>query len=52
LAFIKRAQSLGLSLQEICEILKVYDHGELPCGELKKRLEHELEEIDCQIKQL
>jgi len=52
LAFIKRTQSLGLSLQEIGEILQVYDHGELPCGELKKRLEHKLEEIDYRIKQL
>lgn len=52
LAFIKRAQSLGLSLQEIGEILKVYDRGELPCGELKKRLEHKREEIDRRINQL
>lgn len=52
LAFIKRAQSLGLSLQEIAEILKVYDQGQLPCGEIKKRLEDKLLEIDRRVKQL
>lgn len=52
LAFIKRAQSLGLSLEEIGEILKVYDQGELPCGEVKHKLEDKLLEIDHQIEQL
>lgn len=52
LAFIKRAQSLGLSLEEIGEILKVYDQGKLPCGELKEKLEDKLVEIDSQIEQL
>lgn len=48
LAFIKRAQSLGLSLQEIAEILQ----GQLPCGEIKKRLGNKLLEIDRRVKQL
>jgi len=52
LAFIKRSQSLGLSLQEIGEILEVYDHGELPCGQVKNKLEHKLLEVDQQIHQL
>lgn len=52
LAFIKRAQNLGLSLQEIGEILKVHDQGELPCGEAKEKLEDKLLQIDLQIKQL
>ncbi len=52
LAFIKRAQNLGLSLQEIAEILKVYDQGQLPCGEIKKRLEDKLLEIDRRVEQL
>jgi DNA-binding transcriptional MerR regulator len=52
LAFIKRAQSLGLSLEEIGEILQVYDRGEPPCGELKDKLEDKLLEIDRQIEQL
>ncbi len=52
LAFIKRSQSLGLRLQEIDQILEVYDHGELPCGEVKNKLEHKLLDVDRQIQQL
>ena len=52
LLFIKRAQNLGLSLEEIGEILKVYDQGKMPCGELKEKLEDKLLEIDRQIEQL
>ena len=49
LAFIKRAQSLGLSLDEIGEILAVHDAGELPCGTVKQRLQHKLEVLNEQI---
>ena len=52
LAFIKRAQNLGLSLQEIGGILKVYDQGELPCGEVKEKLEDKLVQTEQQIEQL
>lgn len=52
LLFIKRAQNLGLSLEEIGEILNVYDQGKMPCGELKEKLEEKLLEIDRQIEQL
>jgi DNA-binding transcriptional MerR regulator len=52
LAFIKRAQALGLSLKDIAELLMVYDQGELPCGEIKHKLEDKLLEIDRQIEQL
>jgi MerR family transcriptional regulator, copper efflux regulator len=49
LAFIKRTQSLGLSLQEIQEILNVHDQGQLPCGVVKHRLLSKLDEIQQQI---
>lgn len=52
IAFIKRAQSLGLSLSEIQQILEVYDSGELPCGTLKQHLLHKVEAIAEQIKEL
>lgn len=52
LAFIKRAQSLGLSLQEIHEILVVHDTGELPCGVAKETLEAKLTAITEQIQAL
>ncbi|MGB3204962.1 MAG: heavy metal-responsive transcriptional regulator [Crinalium sp.] len=52
LAFIKRAQSLGLSLNEIQEILNVHDSGQLPCGAVKEHLEAKLEAIALQIESL
>lgn len=52
LAFIKRSQSLGLSLEEIGAILAVSDAGELPCGTAKQHLLHKLEVITEQIKNL
>jgi len=52
LAFIKRAQNLGLSLEEIGNILQVYDQGQAPCGEIKEKLEEKVLQIDQQIDQL
>ncbi|MEH2371692.1 heavy metal-responsive transcriptional regulator [Nostoc sp.] len=52
LAFIKRAQNLGLSLEEIGNILQVYDQGQAPCGEIKDKLEDKVLQIDQQIDQL
>ncbi|MGD2183302.1 heavy metal-responsive transcriptional regulator [Lusitaniella coriacea] len=52
LAFIKRAQSLGLSLREIGDILAVHDRGELPCGTLKALLLQKLEALTEQIESL
>jgi len=46
LAFIKRAQNLGLSLEEIGNILQVYDQGQTPCGEIKEKLEEKVLQID------
>ena len=52
LAFIKRAQSLGLTLNEISSILTVHDDGRLPCGTVRKRLEAKLDDIQTQIEAL
>ncbi|MBN3946247.1 MAG: heavy metal-responsive transcriptional regulator [Nostoc sp. NMS7] len=52
LAFIKRAQNLGLSLEEIGNILQVYDQGQAPCGEIKDKLKDKVLQIDQQIDQL
>ncbi len=52
LAFIKRAQSLGLSLNEIQDILNVHDSGQLPCGAVKEHLEAKVEAISKQIESL
>jgi MerR family copper efflux transcriptional regulator len=52
LAFIKRAQHLGLSLEEIREILQVYDHGLPPCNEIQEKLQEKILQIDNQVNQL
>lgn len=52
LAFIKRAQALGLSLSEIQQILVVHDQGQLPCGEVRQHLESKVEAISQQIESL
>jgi MerR family transcriptional regulator, copper efflux regulator len=52
LAFIRRAQALGLHLSEVQQILTVHDHGELPCGEVKQHLEAKVVEVRQQIEAL
>ncbi|WP_413200809.1 heavy metal-responsive transcriptional regulator [Nostoc piscinale] len=52
LHFIKRAQSLGLTLSEIKEFLNVHDSGKLPCEHIKAKLEDKVKAIDEQIQQL
>ncbi len=52
LAFVKRAQTLGLSLAEIAQILGIHDDGNLPCGEVKHRLQTKLDSINAQIEAL
>lgn len=52
LAFIKRSQSLGLSLSQIKELLEIHDRGQLPCGEMKQLLQDKLAAIAQQIEAL
>ena len=52
LSFIKRAQSLGMSLAEIKEFLDIHDQGKLPCEHVKVRLEEKISAINQQIQQL
>ena len=52
LHFIKRAQSLGLSLLEIKEFLDVHDQGDLPCEHIKAKLQDKVAVIDKQIREL
>jgi MerR family transcriptional regulator, copper efflux regulator len=52
LHFIKRAQSLGLSLSEIKDFLSVHDQGDLPCDHIKARLQDKVIAINKQIQEL
>ncbi|MPZ69982.1 MAG: MerR family DNA-binding protein [Actinobacteria bacterium] len=50
--FIKGAQSLGLKLAEIKELLEIQDRGACPCGHTKTLVERHLGEIDAEMKRL
>ena len=52
LDFIKRSQRLGLSLQEIGDLLEIHDRGELPCAEVKQTLKIKIEAIERRIEEL
>ncbi|MBW4602251.1 MAG: heavy metal-responsive transcriptional regulator [Calothrix sp. FI2-JRJ7] len=52
LHFIKRAQSLGLTLSEIKDFLSVHDQGDLPCDHIKARLQDKVVVINKQIQEL
>jgi MerR family transcriptional regulator, copper efflux regulator len=52
LLFIKRLQMLGLSLQEVKDCLALFDRGELPCAELRVKLERHIKIIDQQIQEM
>ena len=50
--FIKKAQALGFTLEEIKKILDVRDRGEKPCNLVKDLLNHKIEQLELQIKQM
>lgn len=50
--FVKLAQSLGLSLDEISEVLAFRDRGEPPCGYVTQVIRDKAADIDRQIEQL
>ncbi len=52
LQFIKKAQALGLNLQEIKEVLELKDRRKAPCGRVAALAERRFEEIDRQIAEL
>ncbi|MEO0408047.1 MAG: heavy metal-responsive transcriptional regulator [Cyanobacteria bacterium P01_A01_bin.135] len=52
LSFIKRAQNLGLSLDEVRQVLGVHDQGQLPCRDVKDYLVEKLAAVQDQINEL
>ncbi len=52
LAFIKKAQTLGMALDDIKDILAIRENGQLPCRHVRSVLLHKLEALDHQIAQL
>lgn len=52
LRFIKTAQRLGLSLDEIKEIIAFRDRGERPCGYVASVLDRQVRSLDRRIKEM
>lgn len=50
--FIKQAQVLGFSLDEIRRILDVRDHGEQPCDLVQELLQSKIAQFEAQIQQM
>lgn len=51
-SFIRKAQALGLPLDEIKEVLRLAAHGACPCGRVQRVLEEKLAEIDHRLREL
>ena len=52
LAFIKRAQALGFSLDEIKRIIEDARKGESPCDEVREIVSRRLEELDERMREM
>ena len=52
LAFIRRGQSIGFSLDEILEIIKESAGGRSPCHEVRQMAHRKLAELDERLRQL
>jgi MerR family transcriptional regulator, copper efflux regulator len=52
LHFIRKAQAIGLSLEEVREILQIARSGNRPCERVKAILERHLQAIDERVKEL
>ncbi len=52
LAFIRRAQSVGLSLAEIADIIALRDTGMAPCRHVRALAESKVSDIDARIIEL
>lgn len=50
--FIKKAQTLGFTLEEIEQILAVRDRGEIPCGLVQSLLDDKIKQLQIQIEQM
>lgn len=49
LRFIRSAQTLGLTLEEIASVLAIRDGGEAPCRHIHGIVERHIEDVDRQI---
>jgi MerR family transcriptional regulator, copper efflux regulator len=52
LLFVRRAQSLGITLKEIKPLLNLASHGQQPCSHVKQLAKQHLNEVSQKIREL
>lgn len=52
LAFIKKAQTLGFSLEEIKKIIRDAQSGAVPCDEVREIMRRRLKDVDERVKEM
>ncbi|PZD71010.1 Mercuric resistance operon regulatory protein [Acaryochloris thomasi RCC1774] len=50
--FIKKAQALGFSLEDIHEVLNVHRQGDVPCEFVQSLLQEKIEQLEAQIQKM
>ena len=50
--FIKKAQTLGFSLEDIGEVLNVHRQGDVPCELVRSLLQEKIEQLDRQVQEM
>jgi DNA-binding transcriptional MerR regulator len=52
LEFVRRAQSAGLSLREVRQVLAIADRGDAPCGHVVNVLQARLDQVRATLAEL
>ena len=50
--FIKQAQTLGFSLEDIGEIMTGHQRGDVPCGFVQELLQEKIQQLEAQIREM
>ena len=50
--FIKKAQALGFSLEDVGEVLNVHRRGDIPCALVRSLLQEKIEQLNNQIHEI
>ena len=51
-AFVKKAQALGLRLADVKEVLEISTGGRQPCEHVREKVENRLREVEARLREL
>jgi len=49
--FVKKAQTLGFSLEDISEVINIHQQGEVPCDRVMALLQEKIDKLEAQIQE-